>query len=197
VNCAASTGRLISIAFVLLIVGALGLNAAIADRGDAGATFAAWAHPTPALSLKDSRGVAHTLNEFRGRVVLVHFWATWCEPCREELPAISAITRRYAAQGLSLVAVDVGESRAGIARFIDEVPIEGLVLEDRDSEVFKRWRAQVLPASYLVDRDGRVRVWHLGELDWRDPKTLHAVETLLGPRKTGGRQQESNLPGSG
>jgi thiol-disulfide isomerase/thioredoxin len=167
-------------------------------HGGQGEVLADWTHDTPALSLKDGRGNTHTLDEFRGRVVLVHFWATWCEPCREELPSISAMARRYGPQGLSLIAVDVGESRAGIVRFTEQVPIAGLVLEDRDSAVFRRWRAQVLPTSYLVDRDGRILYWHLGELDWTAPKTVQYLEKLLGqqPLQTTG-QRESQLPGSG
>jgi thiol-disulfide isomerase/thioredoxin len=195
VNVSNTLQKLIPVALVVLCVAAFAHVFQNAGSPATGASFATWNRATPALSLKDNRGSAHTLDEFRGRVVLVHFWATWCEPCREELPSISGIAQRYAPQGLALVAVDVGESRAGIVRFTEQVPIAGLVLEDRNSEVFKQWRAQVLPATYLVGRDGRVRSWQLGEVDWTDAKTIQRVEALLG--EGGGRQQESNLPGSG
>jgi thiol-disulfide isomerase/thioredoxin len=188
------------VACAALWIAATSLHAAgeIDDRAAMGEALVAWQGVTPALSLKDAQGVTHSLSELRGQVVLVHFWASWCEPCRDEIPQLSGAVRRYAQQGLRLVAVNVGESRSGIARFVAQVPIAGLVLEDRDSETPPAWRTHILPASYLIGRDGQMRYWHLGALDWHDRETIRRVEALLAaPANSGGRQQESNLPGNG
>lgn len=150
-------------------------------KAASGPGWAAWrGGPTPSLDLPDLEGHPRGLDEFIGQVVIVNFWATWCEPCREEIPAMSALAEKYDEDGLSLVAVNNAESREKIAAFLEKLPISGLVLHDRNGSAAREWRVLGMPANFLVDREGAIRYWHLGALDWTQPAILKPVMTLLG-----------------
>lgn len=123
---------------------------------------------TPALELNDLAGKKHRLAGYRGRVVLVNFWATWCEPCREEMPSMQRLQARFTGRPFAVLTVNVGEGEARIQEFLDKTALQLTVLRDHSSVAMKAWRARALPASYVVGADGRVRYSHLGELNWDD-----------------------------
>jgi peroxiredoxin len=134
---------------------------------------------TPALELKDLRGETHRLADYRGKVVLVNFWATWCDPCREEMPSMERLRGSLAGRPFEVLGVNLGESPSRIERFLEKLPLSFPLLLDRDSAVSKAWRARILPASFLVDREGRVRYAHVGELDWSSDEVRGKVADLL------------------
>ena len=136
---------------------------------------------TPLLALQDLDGRAHALEDYRGKVVLVNFWATWCEPCRAEMPSINRLRASLAGQPFAVLAVNLGESEPRIRRFLEQVPLEFTVLLDRDSAVARAWRARVLPASFLIGPDGRVRYAVIGEYDWTHDAARKAILALLPP----------------
>jgi len=146
----------------------------------AGAELQAWtgAQPPP-FALEDLAGRTHRLAEYRGKVVLVNFWATWCEPCRAEMPSLGRLQAALADRPFVVLAVNLGEPVSRIKKFMAATPLEFPVLLDRDTAVAKAWRARILPASYLVGRDGRIRQVHFGELDWSSGAGRRAVEALL------------------
>jgi thiol-disulfide isomerase/thioredoxin len=131
--------------------------------------------------LQDLEGQRHRLEDYRGKVVLVNFWATWCEPCREEMPSIQRLREALAGRAFVVLAVNLGESEARIGRFTQTVPLRFPVLLDRDMAVAKAWRARILPASYLIGPDGRIRYSVLGEIDWSGEAARRAVGALLPP----------------
>ena len=133
----------------------------------------------PALVLRDLEGKRHRLEDYRGKVVLVNFWATWCEPCREEMPSIGRLRGSLAGRPFEVLAVNLGESEARIRRFIERVPMHFPVLLDRDTGVAKAWQARVLPASYVLGPDGNIRLSILGELDWSQESVRRAIVGLL------------------
>lgn len=98
-------------------------------------------------------------------VSVVHFFATWCEPCRRELPALAAMARRLAGRGVRVVLVDVGEPPVRVARFFETMPAAGEVLLDGDRAAARAWGVDVLPAS-LVFSAGRPRLAAVGEVAW-------------------------------
>jgi thiol-disulfide isomerase/thioredoxin len=149
------------------------------------ADFKVWIGPTPALALQDLQGRAHRLSDYRGKVVLVNFWATWCAPCREEMPSIQALRRAMDGQPFAVLAVNLAEPVSRIEKFLAQVPLDFPVLLDRDSATARAWQARFLPATYLVDGEGRVRYAHYGDLDWSGPESRARVLELLGrmPRK--------------
>jgi thiol-disulfide isomerase/thioredoxin len=138
--------------------------------------------PTPPLALQDLDGRAHRLEDYRGRVVLVNFWASWCEPCREEMPSLNRLRAGLAGQPFAVLAVNLAESESRVRKFLEQVPLEFPVLLDRDSAAARAWRARLLPVSFLLGPDGRIRYWALGEIDWAQESVRTTILGLL-PRE--------------
>lgn len=134
---------------------------------------------TPPLALPDLEGRTHALEGYRGKVVLINFWATWCEPCREEMPSIRRLRASLAGRPFAVLAVNLGESEARIRRFLGEVPLDFPVLLDRDSAAAKAWRARILPVSFIVGPDGRLRYFVVGEYDWSQEAARKALIALM------------------
>jgi thiol-disulfide isomerase/thioredoxin len=136
----------------------------------------------PALELRDLAGRLHRLRDYRGQVVLVNFWATWCEPCRDEMPSIERLRQRMNAAGKErfvVLAVNQAEGEARVAGFLQKHPLDFAVLLDPFSEAWRAWKPGLLPASYLIGADGRVRYRVLGELDWSGAEAEAIVTRLL------------------
>ena len=136
---------------------------------------------TPALALQDLGGARHALADYRGKVVLVNFWATWCEPCREEMPSIERLRRSFHGRPFAVLAVNLAEPEPRVRAFLETMPLDFPVLLDRDTAVAKAWRARILPATFIIGPDGRIRYSHLGELDWSQDSVRHAIAALLPP----------------
>ncbi len=125
------------------------------------------------------QGRAHRLADYRGKVVLVNFWATWCEPCREEMPSIEQLRKSLSGKPFEVLAVNLGEPPSRIERFLEKLPVSFPLLLDRDTKTAKAWKARILPASFLVGRDGRIRYVHYGEIDWSGAAARAKVAELL------------------
>ena len=134
---------------------------------------------TPAFALSDLEGRPHRLADYRGKVVLINFWATWCEPCREEMPSMNRLRASLAGRPFEVLAVNLAESEPRIRRFMEQVPLDFPVLLDRDSSAAKAWKARLLPASFLVGPDGRIAYSQVGELDWSKQDITQLVTRLL------------------
>lgn len=134
---------------------------------------------TPPLELTDLRGKKHSLADYRGKVVLVNFWATWCEPCREEMPSMERLRVSLAERPFAVLAVNLAEPESRIAKFLDTVPVGFPILLDRDTKTTRAWQAKVLPATYIVGPDGAIRYRHVGELDWSKPQVRKLILGLM------------------
>ena len=137
----------------------------------------------PSLALTDLDGRLHDLADYRGKVVLVNFWATWCAPCRDELPSLERVRDALGGRPFEVLAVNVAEGESRVRRFMAEVPLRSRVLMDRNGDAQRAWRVRGLPATFLLDREGAIRFWYLGELDWAQPKVLRTIESLLLPAR--------------
>ncbi len=114
--------------------------------------------PAPALHLPDLDGKPHDLADLKGKLVVVNFWATWCPPCRREMPSLERLNRKLGEQGLAVLAVDVGEDADTVFSFtgqLDPAPAFPLLL-DRDSSAMQRWKIRGLPTTFVIDAAGRV-----------------------------------------
>ncbi|MDM0003095.1 TlpA disulfide reductase family protein [Variovorax sp. J22P240] len=121
-----------------------------------------------------------TLADFAGQPLLVNFWASWCGPCRVEMPTLNAlVTRLGPSHGLKFIAVNHGEMPERVQRFLGEVPIAGTVLLDRSQAVFKVWGGRGLPATFVFDAMGLPRVWAEGERDWSAPALVAALQPVI------------------
>lgn len=134
---------------------------------------------TPALKLKDLEGREHALESYRGKVVLVNFWATWCEPCKVEMPSIERLRKSLESRPFAVLAVNLAEPDARVRAFLRAVPLGFPVLMDRDAAATKAWKARMLPATFIVDADGRLRYSHIGELDWSREPVRGQIAALL------------------
>ena len=172
---------LAAIGFALAIAIALPAWAA----SPAAAKFTALAPmPAPAIELKDTSGKLHRLSDYRGKVVVVNFWATWCEPCRAEMPSLQRLKERFEQDkrrpaSLVVLAVNYNENAASINKFLQAVRIEYPVLIDSFGEASHVWKPGVLPASFMIGRDGRLYYRVIGELDWSGAEAVSVVERML------------------
>jgi peroxiredoxin len=135
--------------------------------------------PAPALELADLDGSTHRLADYRGSAVLVNFWATWCAPCREEMPSIERLRRALDGRRFVVLAVNVGEGARVARDFTQKMPLGFTYLLDRDTRTAKAWGARLLPASFVIGPDGAVRYSYFGALDWSREDLRAAISALI------------------
>jgi|SRR4051812_1700267 cytochrome c biogenesis protein CcmG/thiol:disulfide interchange protein DsbE len=166
--------RLIGLGVVLVAVAALGVTLAAGIRsaggqgGALGDTTQAQPRDEPAPDLRGTTltGTPFDLVQQRGKVVLVNVWASWCDPCRQELPALAAAQRQWAGQGFTVAGIDMRDNVESARRMLTEVGAQDLTsVNDPQGVAAVAWGARGVPESFLVDRSGRVRWWVQGELD--------------------------------
>ncbi len=133
--------------------------------------------PAPALRLPDSDGKTVDLSDYRGKVVLVNFWATWCPPCRKEFPSLSRVRKLLKHAEFEVLAVNVGEDPDMVFSFTGNT--EFPVLFDRDSKAMANWPVKGLPTTFLVDRKGRLASKAVGGREFDDPTIVAIIKQLL------------------
>ncbi|MFC1774647.1 TlpA disulfide reductase family protein [Pseudomonadota bacterium] len=133
----------------------------------------------PPLVLKNMDGDTWDLSEARGHWVFVHFWATWCGPCREEMPTIQAIFPKFEPQQLEIVLVNTAETEDTVFGFLASVAPDITPLMDEDGLVTERWQPRGLPASFFVDPEGKLRYLALGGRPWDTPAYLDFMKQLI------------------
>lgn len=134
--------------------------------------------PAPDFTLQDVDGKTWRLSELRGRPVIVNFWATWCPPCREEMPSMQRAWEQLQAEGVMMLAVNVGESADTVFQFTANYPVDFPLLLDLDSSVLSQWPVKGLPATFVVDAQGRIAYRAIGGREWDDPQLLAPVLKL-------------------
>ncbi len=142
------------------------------------------------FTLPDLEGKMHGLPE--GEVVLLNFWATWCPPCRKEMPSMATLHRKYAEKGLKVVAVSVDRDANDLSAFVREYELPFQVLHDADSSVSHSYAVFRYPETFLIDRQGKVRYYFSGAVEWMSESVTKKVEGLLnesGVNKSGAEQK--------
>jgi peroxiredoxin len=133
------------------------------------------------MVLPDMDGKTHSLAEMRGKVVVVNFWATWCPPCREEMPSMQRVWELTREEGVVMLAVDVGETEETVFPFVAEHGIGFPILLDKDSAVTGRWPVLGLPTTFVIDPEGRMTYQAIGGRAWDSPPILEAIRGLRQP----------------
>ena len=171
-----------------MLVSSLAASAAIAVPGLVRAAHVVrpWpaTRPAPALALTDLDGKTWTLAAVKGHPVMLNFWATWCEPCRAEMPSLELLASRHERAGLVVLAVNYKEPLPKIQRFLEQLPFSLPILLDPDGDATSTWTPRVFPTTVLIGRDGIPRQSVIGELDWMDGTARELVEPLLARAKT-------------
>jgi len=160
---------------------AAALVAAAGAAWAAGGTIKPWpGGATPPLSLRDLDGREHKLEDYKGKVVMLNFWATWCDPCREEMPAMQRLQEKLAGK-LVVLAVDYGEGPPRIKDFLKKVPVRFTVLLDRDTSAATAWKVKVLPTTLVIDPQQKIRFVAVGDVGWDSQAVEEQMRNLLPP----------------
>jgi peroxiredoxin len=134
----------------------------------------------PDFALPDLAGTVRRLTDYRGRLVLVSFWAVWCVPCRRELAALAELRARIADAGVEVLAINLGDNAERVAAFLHHYPAPNLpVLLDLRRSAAAPWHVRGLPVAYVVDRAGVLRLGAIGERDWRAAVIEEQLRSLL------------------
>jgi cytochrome c-type biogenesis protein len=153
-----------------------GCSEAVAERAEVGA-------PAPRYGAINLQGDSVHLRDLRDRVVLLNVWATWCEPCREEIPALQALQERHSPRGLEVVGVSIDflSEREKLRPFADSYGVTYTLWHDTDDTILRRFQVVGAPATFLIDRDGVMRWKHMGAIEADDPDLAAAIEAALAP----------------
>ena len=133
----------------------------------------------PDFALKSSTGENLRLSEYRGQVVMVNFWATWCGPCRQEMPLLDQLYSRYERVGFTLLGVNIDDNSSKAMNMVQELGVSFPVLFDSRKEVSKLYQVDTMPATVLIDREGTVRYIHHGYKPGYENEYLDQIRSLL------------------
>lgn len=133
----------------------------------------------PDFALKSSTGENLRLSEYRGDVVMVNFWATWCGPCRQEMPLLDELYSRYQRVGFSLLGVNIDDDSSKAMSMVEELGVSFPVLFDARKDVSRLYEVDAMPVTVLIDREGTVRYVHHGYKPGYEEKYLEQIRSLL------------------
>ena len=164
---------------VCLLTGLLAGAVLVAVGAEAAAALPTAGVVAPDFASKSDSGRNVRLSELRGQVVVINFWASWCSPCRQELPLLNKIYAQYRAAGFMLLAVNVDDNRKDAEAMLKRLDLHFPTLFDGNKTVAKLYGVDTMPATLVIDRDGRVRYVHRGYYDGYERKYEQQVRELL------------------
>lgn len=164
--------RIALLGVLLVIVPGIFAGSSFASSGLTG-------QDAPDFALKSASGSNLRLSEYRGDVVMINFWATWCGPCRQEMPLLNDLYARYNRVGFSLLGVNIDDDSKRALQMAEELGVSFPVLFDDRKEVSRLYQVEAMPVTVLVDREGKVRHVHLGYKPGYEEKYLTQIRALL------------------
>ena len=137
----------------------------------------------PDFTLSNPDGKKHSLKDYRGKLVFLNFWATWCEFCRDEMPAMERLYQEFKGKGFEILAVNVKDKRSDALAFVKKLKLTYPIMMDPEGEVGLLYGAFGMPTTYLIDEKGMVlaRLW--GPADWYSPGARNLIKSLLDRKK--------------
>ena len=132
----------------------------------------------PALVLQDLQGKKHDLKDYKGQVVLVQFRATYCGPCRKEMPSMNKMMKKMADVPFKILAVDMGESKEEVDQFVSEVKPEFTILMDEDGNSINDWRVFAAPSNFIIDPEGNIRYTLFGGVEWDSDELIGKLKEV-------------------
>ena len=133
----------------------------------------------PDFTLKSNNGKNLRLSEQRGQVVLLNFWATWCGPCRQEMPILDTLHQQYQKLGFTVMGINVDQQRSAAERILKDIPVSFPVLFDSGSTVSEQYQVDAMPTTVLIDRDGNMRYLHRGYQSGSEDLYETQIKTLV------------------
>ncbi len=130
------------------------------------------------FSLQDMQGDTHNLARYKGKPVIVNFWASWCPSCRKEMPSMNRAWSKIKNEGILMIAINVGEDRQSIESFTQTTPVDFPVLLDSDSKTAEAWPVRGLPMTFVLDPEGKLVFRAIGSREWDDDALLDKVRAL-------------------
>ena len=137
------------------------------------------AAPAPAFTLGSRGGQAVSLAQYKGQVVMINFWASWCGPCRQEMPLLESIYKKYNRMGFTLLGVNVEPDSNAANDWLKATPVSFPILYDRDSKVSKLYDVAGMPSTVIIDRTGKLRVLHRGYKPGDENEYLDSIRSLI------------------
>lgn len=137
------------------------------------------AGPAPDFSLPSRAGTTLSLDQFKGQVVMINFWASWCGPCRQEMPLLDNIYRRYGKMGFTLIGVNVEPDRSSAEAWLKQTPVSFPIVFDADSKVSKLYGVEGMPTTVFIDRKGNVRMLHVSYNPGDENAYLNEIRSLI------------------
>jgi peroxiredoxin len=131
------------------------------------------------FTLIDTRDQKHALSDYRGKVVLINFWASWCPPCIYEMPELQKLQNHFANKAFEVVTINVGENKYKVRKFSKAIKLDLPILLDTTRNTFSSWGVATLPTSFLIDSDGHIRYKARGNPGWEDQETLSIIEKMI------------------
>ncbi len=135
--------------------------------------------PAPDFTLKSRSGENIKLSEMRGDVVMINFWASWCAPCRQEMPLLEEMYKKYSDLGFVLLGVNVEEDSSKAGELLREIPVTFPILYDNTNKVTKMYKVVAMPSTVMVDRDGNMRYLHRGYLPGYEAEYIKQIKELI------------------
>ena len=137
------------------------------------------AAPAPAFTLASRAGQDVSLAQYKGQVVMLNFWASWCGPCRQEMPLLESIYKKYNKMGFTMLGVNVEPDSNAANDWLKATPVSFPILYDRDSKVSKLYDVAGMPSTVIIDRNGKLRVLHRGYKPGDENEYLDSIRTLI------------------
>ena len=134
--------------------------------------------PAPEFSLIDTDEKTHSLAAYKGKPVIVNFWATWCPPCREEMPSMERAWQKIQSEGIAMVGINVGEDSDTVFGFSAEIEVSFPLLLDTDGQATRQWPIRGLPTTYVIDPEGNMVYHAIGGREWDDEALLDQIRAL-------------------
>jgi len=135
--------------------------------------------PAPTFTLASRAGQDVSLAQYKGQVVMLNFWASWCGPCRQEMPLLESIYKKYNKMGFTMIGVNVEPDSNAANQWLRATPVSFPILYDRDSKVSKLYDVAGMPSTVIIDRSGKVRVLHRGFKPGDENEYLDSIRTLI------------------
>jgi peroxiredoxin len=133
----------------------------------------------PQFTLKNLSGEEISLASFRGKVILINFWATWCKPCKVEMPSLNELYNTFKDRGLVVLGISIDSSEKPVEKFLKKIPLDFPILLDSEVEVPKEYKVFAYPSTFLIDKRGVLKEKFIGEIDWSEREIIERVEGYL------------------